>query len=288
MAEDFNDYGSYREYLENEEFKSRSLIRKIFSWRAVKFAVKSLGVLIVVAVFAVLFWRIFSSKNPEKAADMIWTNASYGAYQEYGNDLLIYSQDLNKVFSKDGKFSVYELRYIPSAKELQFTIRYNKSTVDTLAYELSEKSEAGETIDVDALPEMPFVFALRDDKGDVYTESEYVTFTKGRYTYVRIAFSDVELFDIEKNSPEPYFPVPGAENSDYIYKGRFESVYTVEAIKKIYLDSYYVGDEEKASSFSETITVYSSDKRTSVYDHSDERPKGITGDITAASAAKED
>lgn len=288
MAEDFNDYGSYQEYLENEEFKSRPLIRKIFSWRAVKFAIRSLGVLIVVAVFAVLFWRIFSSKNPERAADMIWTSASYAAYEEYGNDLLIYSQDLNKVFSKDGKFSVYELRYIPSAKELQFTIRYNKSTVDTLANELSEDSEAGEAINADQLPDMPFVFALRDDKGNVYTESEYVTFTKGRYTYVRIAFSDVELFDIEKSLPTLYFPMPGAENPDYIYKGSFSSVYTEEAIKKVYLDSYYVGDEEKTSSFSETITVYSSDKRTSVYDHSDERPKGITENITASSAAKED
>ena len=65
MAEDFNDFGSYRRELENEEFRNRPLIRKIFSFRALKFIFKWVGYLLIIAVFAILLWRIFSSKLPK-------------------------------------------------------------------------------------------------------------------------------------------------------------------------------------------------------------------------------
>lgn len=296
MAEDFNDYGSYREYLEEEEFKRRPLIRKIFSFRALKGAVKFSGYFIVISVFAILFWRIFSSRNPQKAGELIWTADSYAAYEEQGSDLLIYSQDVGDVFDKEGKFSIYELRYIPATKEVQFTIRYNKSTLDTLAEELTEEAretlgEAFTTEDAvvaDDFSDMPFVFTLRDDKGRVYKESKYITFTKGRYTYIRIAFSGIDLFSVEKETPEKYFPSPDVGNSDYIYKGSFASEYTEEAVKYLYLDSYYEGDEDKTESFSNQIIVYRTDRRTELYDYSDELPKGVTSDITESSYKKED
>jgi aspartokinase-like uncharacterized kinase len=176
LAEDFNDWGSYRRELENEEFAKRPLIRKIFSFRSFKLALKGLGYLLVFMVFAILFWRIISSKLPSSASKLIWTENSYTAYKEKGNDLLIYTQDVGKVFDKDGKFSLYELHYIPAAKEIQFTIRYNKSTVDTLASELTEElmdimgesfTEA-DIITADMLPELPFTFKLRDNEGNIY------------------------------------------------------------------------------------------------------------------------
>ena len=296
VAEDYNDYGSYRKYLEDEEFKSRSFIRKVFSFRALKFAIKACGYLLVISVFVILFWRIFSSRIPGKAAELIWTETSYAAYEEYGSDLLIYTQDVGKVFDKDGKFSIYELRYIPATEEIQLTIRYNKSTLDVLAEELTEDAmerlgddfTEADIVNAQDLPEMPFVFAMRDDKGNIYTESEYITFTKGRYTYIRIAFSDIDLFNVEKGTPTSYFPTPDVENSDYIYKGRFESEYTKEAIKYLYLDSYYVSDTERNESFSDQIVVYRTDRRTTIYDYSDERPKGVTANITAASVKEGD
>ena len=73
MAEDFNDYGSYRKYLEDEEFKSRPLIRKIFSFRSFTLAIKSFGYFLVISIFAILFWRMFSSQTPKQAAEFIWT-----------------------------------------------------------------------------------------------------------------------------------------------------------------------------------------------------------------------
>lgn len=292
MAEDFNDYGSYRKYLEDEEFRSRPLIRKIFSFRAFTMAIKAFGYSLVIFVFGILFWRMFSSQNPRQVSELIWTENSYAAYEALGNDLLIYTQDVGKTFDKDGKFSIYELRYIPEAEELQFTIRYNKSTIGQLANELTNdlQEELGDAfteadiVKEETLPQYPFVFALRDDKGNVYTESEYTTFSKGRYLYVRVAFSGVKLFEVKKTTPTSYFPTPDVENSSYIYKGRFESVYIENSVDFIYLDSYYTGDEVRDESFSGKIVVYRSDRRTELYDYSKERPRAVTKDISTASS----
>ena len=287
MAEDFNDWGSYRRELENEEFAKRPLIRKIFSFRSFKLALKGFGYFLIFMVFAILFWRIISSKLPTAASKLLWTENSYAAYKEKGNDLLVYTQDVGKVFDKDGKFSLYELHYIPAAKEIQFTIRYNKSTVDTLASELTEElmgimgesfTEA-DVITSDMLPELPFTFKLRDNEGNIYENYEYTTFTKNRYTYIRVAFSGVDLFDIEKSSPAVNFPLHNSPASDYIYKGPLASDYTSNPIELLYVDSYYIGNMDEP--FADKITLYRDDRRTVSYDYKSQRPKGVTTGLVA-------
>jgi hypothetical protein len=287
LAEDFNDWGSYRRELENEEFAKRPLIRKIFSFRSFKLALKGLGYLLVFMVFAILFWRIITSKLPSSASKLIWTENSYTAYKEKGNDLLIYTQDVGKVFDKDGKFSLYELHYIPAAKEIQFTIRYNKSTVDTLASELTEElmdimgesfTEA-DIITADMLPELPFTFKLRDNEGNIYENYEYTTFTKNRYIYIRVAFSGVDLFDIEKESPSVNFPLHAAPESDYIYKGPLASDYVSNPIQTMYVDSYYIGNMDEP--FAGQITLYRADRRTEGYNYKNQRPQGVTTGLVA-------
>ncbi len=280
MAEDFNDWGSYRRELENEEFAQRPLIRKIFSFRAFKMALKGFGYFLIFMVFAILFWRIISSKLPAAASKLLWTENSYAAYEEKGNDLLIYTQDVGKVFDKDGKFSLYEFHYIPAANEVQFTIRYNKSTVDKLAEELTEelREVMGESfteadiITAENLPEYPFVFKLRDNEGNIYESYEYTTFTKNRYTYLRVAFSGVDLFDIKKSAPTVNFPVPNAPASDYIYKGPLSSEYESNSIQTLYVDSYYAGD--MSHKFAEQITLYRTDRRTENFSY--KNPKNLT------------
>ena len=275
MAEDFNDFGSYREELENEEFRNRSVIRKIFSLRALKFILKWLGYLLIFAVFAVLFWRIFSSKLPKAASQIIWTKDSFAAYEKLGDDLLIYTQDVGKVFDKDGKFSLHEFHYIPAANEVQFTIRFNQSTIDRLAEELTERArqELGDAFtDKDAVtPDMlgaiPFAFAVRDNAGNVYTSYEYTTFEKNRYTYVRVAFSGIDLYDIEKGAPSVLYPVPESPNPDYIYKGELKGEYVKSPTETLYLDAYFAddfaefgADTEKA--FAKPIVLYRHERPT--------------------------
>ena len=245
MAEDFNDFGSYRQELENEEFKQRSLIRKIFSFRALKLALKWFGYLLVIAVFGILLWRIFSSKLPASASELIWTKNSYAAYEKLGDNLLIYTQDVGTVYDEDGKFSLHEFHYIPSAKEVQFTVRFNKSTIDRLAEELTEEQQmkglasANNVITPEMLGELPFAFALHDEDGNVYTAYEYTTFEKNRYTYVRLAFSGIDLYDIEKGAPTPLYPTPVSPNPDYIYKGELKGEYVKAPTETLYFEAYF-------------------------------------------------
>ena len=286
MAEDFNDFGSYREELENEEFRNRPLIRKIFSFRALKFIFKWLGYLLIFAVFAILLWRIFSSKLPKAASQIIWTKNSYAAYQQLGDDLLIYTQDVGTVFDEDGKFSLYEFHYIPSANEVQFTVRFNKSTIDKLAEELTEEKREqlgdefteADTVTADMLGELPFVFALRDNDGNVYTSYEYTTFEKNRYTYVRVAFSGIDLYHIEKGAPSVLYPTPETPNPDYIYKGELKGEYVKSPTETLHFDAYYAetfeefGADAKKSFIKKPIVLYRHERPTEALSFS--KPKG--------------
>ena len=300
MAEDFNDFGSYRQELENEEFKSRPLIRKIFSFRALKFALKWFGYLLVFAVFAILLWRIFSSKLPGAASDIIWTEDSFAAYEELGSDLLIYTQDVGTVFDEDGKFSLYEFHYIPSAKEVQFTVRFNKSTIEKLADELTEERKAmgyafeDDIITADMLGELPFAFALHDNEGNVYTAYKYTTFEKNRYTYVRVAFSGIDLYDIEKGAPTPLYPTPESPNPDYIYKGELKGEYVKSPVETLYFEAYFAdtfmefGADTEKMFIKKSIVLYRSARPTESISYA--KPKStsaLTAFIPSAILPKE-
>lgn len=288
MAEDFNDFGSYRRELENEEFRNRPLIRKIFSFRALKFALKWFGYLLIIMVFAVLFWRIFSSKLPKAASQIIWTEDSYSAYQKYGDDLLIYTQDVGTVFDQDGKFSLYEFHYIPSAKEVQFTIRFNQSTVERLAQELTDDARKklgdaftdADIITTETLGELPFAFAVRDNMGNVYTSYKYTTFEKNRYTYVRVAFSGIDLYDIEKSAPSVLYPTPESPNPDYIYKGELKGEYAKSPVETLHLDAYFVdtfaefGANTDKMFIKKSILIYRSERPTEAC--SFDKPKSVS------------
>ena len=286
LAEDFNDFGSYRQELENEEFKQRSLIRKIFSFRALKFALKWFGYLLVFAVFAVLLWRIFSSKLPDSASEIIWTKNSYAAYEKLGDNLLIYTQDVGTVYDNDGKFSLYEFHYIPSAKEVQFTVRFNKSTVDRLAEELTEERKMmgfafeDDVITAEMLGELPFTFALHDEDGNVYTAYEYTTFEKNRYTYVRLAFSGIDLYDIEKGAPTPLYPTPVSPNPDYIYKGELKGEYVKAPTETLYFEAYFTdtfmefGADTEKMFIKKPIVLYRSARPTESIGYT--KPKGAS------------
>jgi len=287
LAEDFNDFGSYREELEKEEFRNRSVIRKIFSLRALKFALKWLGYLLIFAVFAILFWRIFSSKLPKAASQVIWTKNSFAAYEQLGSDLLIYTQDVGTVYDEDGKFSLYEFHYIPSAKEVQFTVRFNKSTIDRLAEELTEErkmmgfaSADGDVITPEMLGELPFSFALHDEKGNTYTAYEYTTFEQNRYTYVRVAFSGIDLYDIEKGAPTVLYPTPESPNPDYIYKGELEGEYVKSPTETLYFEAYFIdtfmefGADTDKMFIKKPIVLYRSARPTESLSY--QKPKGAS------------
>lgn len=98
--------------------------------------IKFLFFLIVFSVIALILWRIFSSGDP-KSVDTITPNDKLcAAYEEHGDGLYLFRQEQRSITSaKDnyGYFSVTNCVFIPEANQVQIVVRYNNSTIRSLA-----------------------------------------------------------------------------------------------------------------------------------------------------------
>lgn len=306
MAENYNDYGDYSEEL---VYQSKSKIGKIFSWRTLKTIFKTLGILLILFVYAVLFFRLCSGNPPKKLSKLIWTEKMLAAYTESDGSMMIYSQEPVEHVADDGYFGIYDIRYIPMTHELQLTVRYNNSTKDKLYNELYEKeaevrkneilarikeenpdasqSELSSLVDTEYeasikenpieidLSEQPFVFILRDNYGKVYTSYSYLSDEKNVYQFLRIVFENVDLFGGEKAAPSHDYPTPAAACPSDLYKGANEA--KGNEITHLYLDMYYENDVNfNSETFAYPLLVYRSTSELENYRYTKELSSVVT------------
>lgn len=306
MAENYNDYGDYSEEL---VYQSKSTLRKFFSWRTLKRVLKVLFLLLILFVYAILFFRLCSGSPPKSLTRLIWTESMLTAYAQAGEDFIVYSQEPAEHIAQDGYFGVYDIRYIPAAEELQLTVRYNNSSTEKLEEELTEKetearraaietrlreenpdmsgselsslveaeltSELEENPIVIQLSEQPFLFILRDNYGRVYTSYSYISDEKTVYQYLRLSFEGVDLFGGETWSPSHEYPGPDVENPSDIYKGA--NAAQGDAITHLYLDMYYENDVNfNSETFAYPLLVYRSTSELERYDYSGELTSTVT------------
>ena len=306
MAENYNDYGDYSEEL---VYQSKSTLRKFFSWRTLKRLLKVLFLLLILFVYAILFFRLCSGSPPKSLTRLIWTESMLTAYAQAGEDFIVYSQEPAEHIAQDGYFGVYDIRYIPAAEELQLTVRYNNSSTEKLEEELTEKetearraaietrlreenpdmsgselsslveaeltSELEENPIVIQLSEQPFLFILRDNYGRVYTSYSYISDEKTVYQYLRLSFEGVDLFGGETWSPSHEYPGPDVENPSDIYKGA--NAAQGDAITHLYLDMYYENDVNfNSETFAYPLLVYRSTSELERYDYSGELTSTVT------------
>ena len=306
MAENYNDYGDYSEEL---VYQSKSTLRKFFSWRTLKRVLKVLFLLLILFVYAILFFRLCSGSPPKSLTRLIWTESMLTAYAQAGEDFIVYSQEPAEHIAQDGYFGVYDIRYIPATEELQLTVRYNNSSTEKLEEELTEKetearraaietrlreenpnmsgselsslveaeltSELEENPIVIQLSEQPFLFILRDNYGRVYTSYSYSSDEKTVYQYLRLSFEGVDLFGGETWSPSHEYPGPDVENPSDIYKGA--NAAQGDAITHLYLDMYYENDVNfNSETFAYPLLVYRSTSELERYDYSGELTSTVT------------
>ena len=306
MAENYDDYGDYSEEL---VYQSKSTLRKFFSWRTLKRVLKVLFLLLILFVYAILFFRLCSGSPPKSLTRLIWTESMLTAYAQAGEDFIVYSQEPAEHIAQDGYFGVYDIRYIPATEELQLTVRYNNSSTEKLEEELTEKetearraaietrlreenpdmsgselsslveaeltSELEENPIVIQLSEQPFLFILRDNYGRVYTSYSYISDEKTVYQYLRLSFEGVDLFGGETWSPSHEYPGPDVENPSDIYKGA--NAAQGDAITHLYLDMYYENDVNfNSETFAYPLLVYRSTSELERYDYSGELTSTVT------------
>ncbi len=276
MAENYNDYG---DYMKEERYAKKSKLGKIFSFRTLKKVFRWLIVALIIFIYAFFAYRIIESKMVSRHTDMIWTKDAFSAAESLGENFVVYSYDAESEFGvdyskeggrSDGRFSVYGMRYIPAVNELQFTIRYNSSTVDALC----------EQYDIENAGDMPFRFILRDGDGNIYEKTAYKFKKSGRYTYVNIVFSGVDLFESVSAAPEKDYPTADATKPAYIYKGASRYGYEKKNISSLYLNMYYKDDyDPEKDSFGVHIAVYKDSYETKQYDYKKEIGDAPTSDI---------
>ena len=88
MSEYYNNDENYEEELIYQE---KSRMEKIFSMRTLKTILKSIMWVLVVIVYGMIFFRLCTGKPTKSISGILWTENVMAAYEEYGNNILIYS-----------------------------------------------------------------------------------------------------------------------------------------------------------------------------------------------------
>lgn len=171
--------------------------------RILGFVLKSLFTLLIVAVNALIIWRVaFSARIPDSVGTLHVNDALREAYEQTDGRLTAqYQNQLSTTYGEDnaGYFGVPEYFFLPEAKQVQVVFRYNNSTLKNLAkdYGLSETPpKSGEYFDVTLLR---LTDLTPEDETD--NEVESIRFfptcverdTTLLYTYYRFVFDGVEI-----------------------------------------------------------------------------------------------
>ncbi len=169
--------------------------------------------IVIIAVFAVLGWRMITSRVPKELKQISANDILNEAYAQKGDDLLLYTQEQNTITRAEksyGYFTSCDVLFIPEAKQVQLLIRYNDSTLKAtkkdyglassldpeqdwydvtlvLAADLTpENKEDNITKDID-----PECILLTRVKPTYVSERMH----KGLYSYRRLVFDGVEWND---------------------------------------------------------------------------------------------
>ena len=209
--------------------------------------IKFLFFLIVFSVIAIILWRIFSSGDP-KSVDTITPNDKLcEAYEEHGDGLYMFRQEQRSITSaKDnyGYFSVTNCVFIPEANQIQIVVRYNNSTIRSLAEDKAlpevplrdeELFDVSLSIATDKTPDNTDDNLGNDENGVRFTRvhpSSVSSDTKNLYNYRRFVF-DIDSADISL--------------SELLEDGLMLAVYA---------DIYYVGDVDYEKPAYGTLCLY--------------------------------
>lgn len=178
----------------------------------IKALFKMLITVLIIAVAAVLLWRVISSRVPKDLLAVSVNETLTKAYEK--GDLSAFTQKQNSITRTDknyGYFSVCDTVFFPEAGQVQILIRYNDSTLKALQkdYGLAELPDSSLdwydvtlVVSTDLTPENP------DDNNERTPSPEHVSLTRieptsvsesrheGRYSYRRLVFDGADLSDI--------------------------------------------------------------------------------------------
>ncbi|MBE6639364.1 MAG: hypothetical protein E7616_07950 [Ruminococcaceae bacterium] len=248
---DDNDSKDYDPFEEDPRYKRYYQVKKI-----VKFTLKTVIIMSVLAVIGALLFRIYTIQEPDMATEYVWNQTTLDAYNKKGENFTVMGQKMStyiwtdpdtgesKTIERDsfngGKeigdetMRISNMYYTEAAKQVQVTFRWNQNAEkDLLDYYKLTELPSGEL----------FYYVLTDEKGNAYGEVSYTKGSRYVYTYRRLLFENV---DITK-------------------------------VNELYLNIYYTGQPEAAPF--EQMIIY--DVGIEPFEVTVEKPQKVTKGLTA-------
>lgn len=164
--------------------------------KILRYAARALILLLILAVNAVVIWRVFfSTKLPDGVKDLAVSEELRDAYLAEGDGLILRYQQESSITRGErsyGYFSVEKCVFIPSIRQVQIVFRYNDSTLGKVAadYGLPEIPEKGSGL-------FDVTLCVKDEDGNEsrISPSSADFATAPLYSYVRYVFDGVSVED---------------------------------------------------------------------------------------------
>ena len=156
-------------------------------------------------IYAFFIFRLCSTQDaPESVSSIVWNETTRAAYAADPDGFQILTQEPSTFITDNGRFWISDVVYLPQAKQLQLTIKYNDSTLKYLKEALekqqadalaAETGDAGEdqVLPEIVLPDEPFDYSILDNSGNRYHDYSSIADRKQNYNYRRLVFENIEI-----------------------------------------------------------------------------------------------
>lgn len=251
---------------EFEPSRAAIIIKKVF-----KYAFFAL----IIFIYGFFILRFCTSEPDMK---IIWTPEAISAKNEMGDDFKVYTQKQH-IFIDEYKnvpvsdnsdqtkrygynISIFDVMYFPSTKQLQVTVRYNKSIMDDLMDEYGVDSIDGE----------PFLYTLLLEDGTRISTYKYTASSNNRYYFRYLIFDNVDLNEYELvDYNEENSAIVDDEGNILAHETTSDGgnilydtdeatgMEKVYKINYVYLDTYYIDDVNFENTPVSCLLVYERD-----------------------------
>ena len=166
--------------------------------KIVKITVKTLLLGISFCIYAFFIFRLCSTgEAPKSITKIVWNETAREAYLADPESFCIYSQTPDTYITNDGRFWISDIIYLPQAKQLQMTIKYNDSTLKYLRESLGDPAMV--------LPAEPFDYSLLSSAGVRLHEYSSDALEYQNYNYRRLVFENVVIEDKTSHYVDIYY-----------------------------------------------------------------------------------
>lgn len=216
------------------------MVKGRYGWRIAGFVFKAICALMIAVVIGIIAWRIIDrSITPKQVKTIIPNEKLCEVYEKNNGKLTLYTQKQNEYTQENhnyGYFANGGTLFIDEADQVQFVLRYNKSTLEHVAKDFElPKVPSREENNFDVSLVIMYDLTPENDKDNDGKTPEAVE-------YVRISPSGEAL---------------SYQKTLYNYhKYVFDGVEVDKSVLAIYVDIYYVGKIDYNERSLGTLLIY--------------------------------